>query len=122
MRVPAIAADDYGMRESAAMTLRRPVPWSRWPRSLGIVVIALVALASVGHFWHHLTDDCENPREAFPHACAQCAGFHGGVIAESTQASVTPRLVDLAEVLVIADLDRVEQLRATGSPRAPPLS
>ncbi|HET9327854.1 MAG TPA: hypothetical protein VFQ05_13895 [Candidatus Eisenbacteria bacterium] len=92
-------------------------------RAFGIVVIAVLALASAGHIWHHLTDEaCENPRDAFPHPCAQCAGLHGGVVAEAIQAAPAPRLVDHAAVFLGQDLDRVEQSRGTASPRAPPLS
>ena len=96
---------------------------NRWLRSLGIVVIAVLALAAGGHFWHHLTDAaCDSPRDAYPHPCAQCAGFHGGVVAESIQAAAAPRLTDLAAVFVAPDCDRVGQTRGTGSPRGPPLS
>jgi hypothetical protein len=90
-------------------------------RTFGIVVVAILALASAGHFWHHLTDDgCESPRQ--PHPCAQCSGLHAGVVAEAIHAAAAPRLADLAAVFVGEDLDRVEQPRVTGSPRAPPLS
>src|SRR5690242_10576654 len=78
-------------------------PWlqgrrTRWLRSLGILVIAVLALASAGHFWHHLTDDCENGRQSFPHPCAQCAGFHAGVLAESIQTAGTPCVSPVIDV------------------------
>lgn len=105
------------------MIPRRAVSRSRWLRAFGIVVVAILALASAGHFWHHLTDDgCESSRDAFPHPCAQCAGFHAGVVAESIQAAAAPQLGDLSAIFVGEDIDRVEQPRVTGSPRAPPLS
>jgi hypothetical protein len=84
-----------------------------------MLIIAVLALASAGHFWHHLTDDCESSRLG-SHPCAQCAGFHSGVLAEAIQATFAPRLADLAIVFVGEDLDRVEQPRGIGSPRGPP--
>ncbi|TMQ71674.1 MAG: hypothetical protein E6K80_04845 [Candidatus Eisenbacteria bacterium] len=101
------------------MTLE-PDRRKHWLRSFGILVIAVLALASAGHFWHHLTDDCES-RQSFPHPCAQCAGFHGGVLSEAIQVTATPRLVDLATVCVAENRDRTEQPRGFSSTRAPPL-
>lgn len=94
----------------------------RWMRTFGLVVLAVLALGSAGHFWHHLTDDCESSGQGFPHPCAQCGGLHAGVLAEAIQAAAAPRLEVLAPVDVAADADRVVQPRGTGSPRAPPLS
>jgi len=119
----SIAGPLRRVRQSAAMMPLKTDPRRRWLRSLGVLVIALLALGSAGHFWHHLTDDsCESPRQGFPHPCSQCAGFHGGVLAEATQAAAAPRLADLTPVFVGEDIDRVPQPRGVGAPRAPPLT
>jgi len=94
----------------------------RWMRTFGVVVLAVLALGSAGHFWHHLTDDCESSSQGFPHPCAQCGGLHAGVLAEGIQTAAAPRLADLALVDVACDANRAVQTRGAGSPRAPPLS
>jgi len=110
------------VRESTVMMPLTAMLRLRSLRRFAVLVIAALALASAGHFWHHLVDDCENPHQGFPHPCAQCAGFHAGVIAEDIQAAPAPRLSDLAAVFIAEDLDRAAQQRVAGSPRAPPLA
>jgi hypothetical protein len=91
-------------------------------RRFGILVIALLALGSAGHFWHHVTDDCENNPHGLSHPCAQCAGFHGGLLSEATQTTTVPRIADLAAV-VTGELPEVfGQSRRLAVPRAPPTS
>ena len=94
----------------------------RWMRSFGLLVLAVLALASVGHFWHHLTDDCEASPRGLSHPCAQCAGFHAGLLTEAIQTASAPRLGEIDAVFLGELPDRAEQPRGSGAPRAPPLS
>ena len=91
-------------------------------RSFGLLVLAVLALASAGHFWHHLTDDCESNPHGLSHPCAQCAGFHAGLLSESIQTAAAPRLADLETVFLADGPDRAERPRGRCTPRAPPLS
>jgi hypothetical protein len=52
--------------------------------------LLVLGLGAAGHLWHHLTDaDCESPQRG-GHACAACAGFHGGVLAGHSEPAVAP--------------------------------
>jgi hypothetical protein len=91
-------------------------------RSFGLLVLAVLALASIGHFWHHLTDDCEASAHGLSHPCPQCAGLHAGLLTEAIQTASAPHLAEI-DALFLGELpDRVEQPRGIGAPRAPPLS
>jgi hypothetical protein len=93
-----------------------------WLRALACVALAVLALGSAAHVWHHLGDpSCENERGGL-HPCTACSSLHAA--AELTDAGVSsPRLPEAADSRVFMAVASVTTRRpAAECPRAPPAS
>ena len=89
-------------------------------RSLAAITLTVMALGSVGHFWHHATDsDCDPAGKRGAEHCT-CAALHGVAIADEHTVAKPPVPSALGAVTVHRSEHVPAHVRSGASPRAPP--
>jgi len=85
--------------------------------------LAMLAIGGTAHLRHHLEEpDCDAGPGPESHACASCAGLHGGAIAEDALADLPARAFSQALVVPAAPAPRACDTAFDAAPRAPPLA
>ena len=93
----------------------------RTGRLAALFVLAFLAVASVCHLWHHVTDPgCGADGRHGTQPCATCAGLHSAVVAARTQPPPQPHQTPVESIATQLTAIPAAAIVPGGAPRAPP--